>query len=218
MWRNNHDKSRFAAHFFFPSEYAPHIWWGVCCRFLLLGINSSGKKCGFLSVEVTNLNPANLQLSALLFCTSQGQCSSQMGLAARFPSLHSYLQRVMSSRCKPQAPAPEKKLRSGRWLHQKDGLAKCYYQCQMFRSFPHTCSISHHSRSCSLTLSIVRTFITLLSHSFKVSPFHSHADIFSLVYFLCYRFLCHSEGPQILKPARLSKGTSVRVMSYHHQS
>lgn len=86
-----------------------------------------------------------LQPTALLSRTSQGYCSCQMGLAAHLPGLHSHLLRLVSSRCKPQAPAPDKKPGSSWWLHQEDRLAKCYHQCQMSHSFPHTCSICHHS-------------------------------------------------------------------------
>lgn len=79
---------------------------------------------------------------------------------------------------------------SSRWLHQEDGLAKCYYQCQTSRSFPHTCSICHHSHSCSLSLPIVTHIHHSLSHSIKVTPVLTS----SLVCFLCHRFLRFSKS------------------------
>lgn len=85
-----------------------------------------------------------------------------MGLAAHSPRLHSYLQRLVSSRCKPHAPAPRKQPGSSRWLHQEDRLAKCYYQSQMSRSFPsHLLNLSSFPLMLALSLSIVCTFITL---------------------------------------------------------
>lgn len=85
-----------------------------------------------------------------------------MGLAAHSPRLHSYLQRLVSSRCKPHAPAPRKQPGSSRWLHQEDRLAKCYYQSQMSRSFPsHLLNLSSFPFMLALSLSIVCTFITL---------------------------------------------------------
>lgn len=150
------------------------------------------EKCGFVSVEVTNPNPANPQPSVslgevktktfsgqALSCINQGHCSSQMGLAARSPSLHSYLRRLMSSWCKPQAPDPEKKPGSSRWLHQEDRLAKCYYQYQM-SILPLTPApfviIPIHALSLFL---LSCTFITLMT---------------SLICFSCHWFLCHSDS------------------------
>lgn len=111
-----------------------------------------------------------LQPIASLSCTSQGYCSCQMGLAAHLPGLHSHLLRLVSSRCKPQAPAPDKKPGSSWWLHQEDGLAKCYHQCQMSHSFPHTCSICHHVPIPALLLSARSSPSVSLTQSQSFSP------------------------------------------------
>lgn len=116
-------------------------------QFYLLG----GKKATFSSQPLS--------------CTSQGYCSSQMGLAAHSPRLHSYLQRLVSSRCKPHAPAPQKQPGSSRRLHQEDRLAKCYYQSQMSRSFP-----SHLLNLSSFPFMLTHSLFLLSVHSLLSVP------------------------------------------------
>ena len=169
-------------------------------QFYLLG----GKKATFSSQPLS--------------CTSQGYCSSQMGLAAHSPRLHSYLQRLVSSRCKPHAPAPQKQPGSSRRLHQEDRLAKCYYQSQMSRSFP-----SHLLNLSSFPFMLTLSLFLLSVHSLLSVPL-AQSQSLSLT---CCRspsslFLMRPTSLSLLRfsqtPFRLSRGTSVRVTCNHHQS
>lgn len=213
--------------FFFYCECAPHIgcllpmpasrhkfirqeMWVCKCR-----SNKPQPTTTSLSWRVKKKNPFQANRSS---CTSQGHCSSQMGLAAYSPSLRSYLQRLESSLCKPQAPAPEKKPGSSRRLRQEDGLAKCYYRRQMSRSFPHTCSICHHpihalslfllSAHSSLPVSLTQSQSISLARRHLLSRFVSCVTD-SFVTLSLFRFS---------EPFRPSEGTSVRATYHHHQS
>lgn len=114
MWRNNQDESTFgwnlwifSAHQMIPASTA---------------LNTSGKKCGFVSVEVTNPKPTTtrrflggvkkkkLFSGQLLSCTRQSHRSSQTGAGSSFaqPALV-HLQRLVSSRCKNHKLPPRRK-------------------------------------------------------------------------------------------------------------
>lgn len=141
-----------------------------------------------------------------------------MGLAAHSPRLHSYLQRLVSSRCKPHAPAPRKQPGSSRWLHQEDRLAKCYYQSQMSRSFPsHLLNLSSFPLMLALSLSIVCTFITLCPSRSK-SVFVTNTLTFSRSSLFLTRPIPLSLLRFSQTPVRLSRGASVRVTCNRHQS
>lgn len=142
------------------------------------------------SVEVTNPNPANPQPGRSLLCTSQGQ-TAKWGRQHIFPACthnpNESSPRGVNHKALPPNKCPGQ---AGNYIKRK--------ACQVLLSVPnvchslrHTCWICHHSNSCSFTLSIVCRF--------KVSLFHSHADILSDLYFLCLQFLCHSESLLILK-------------------
>lgn len=206
----------------FPPEYAPHIRWSISCQFMLLGINSSEKKSGFVCAEeVTNPTQPTHNTSVVwgqwFFYTSQGHCSSQIGLAARLPSLHSSLWGVMSSRCKPQPHPPTARKRPGRADDQE------------YVGLP---SVTICAKRWVLSLLTPARFVIipiLLSHSLYC--LHIHHSLSGVVYFtvILWHFL-HSSFlmppiPTSLPVASDSQSLygrptapSVRVMCYHHQS
>ncbi len=199
----------------------------VCCWFLLLGMNSSDSKCGYVSVEVANPNPQppaflrgvkNPFSGQPLSFTSQGHSRSQMGLAAYSPSLHSYLQRLESSLCKPQAPAPEKCLGQADDYIKWTGLPSVTIcaKCPVLSLTParfviipiHALSLFLLSAHSSLSVSLTQSQSISLPYWHSLSCFVSYATDSSVTLRL-FRFS---------KPFRLSKGTSVRVTYHHHNS
>lgn len=144
--------------------------------------------------------------STFFSSTSQGYCYCQMELAAHLPGLHLHLQRLVSSRCKPQAPAPGKKNPKKTSSGQADdcikrtGPAKCYYRSQMSCSFPATCSACHHSRSRFPPLLLLYCPLPVIALSLTPSVFLlPWTDIFFHVCISRRWFLCHCQSLQLLK-------------------
>lgn len=172
---------------------------------MLLGINSSEKKSGFVCVGVTNLNSANPQHislfrpAALLHKPRSLQQSNRAGSRFAQPALlpsEESCPHGVNHKAHRTPTTPRK--RPGR----ADDYIKSAQTCQELLSVPNVGFFPSHLLdsssfpSCSLTISIVLTFITLCQGQ---SASLSYSDIFSPLHLLYHRFLALSDSPQILQ-------------------
>lgn len=169
---------------------------------MLLGINSSEKKSGFVCVGVTNPNSANPQHislfrpAALLHKPRSLQQSNRAGrkvCPACTPPSEESCPHGVNHKAHRTPTTPRK--RPGR----ADDYIKSAQACQELLSVPNVGFFPSHLLdsssfpSCSLTISIVLTFITLCQGR---SASLSYSDIFSPLH---PPLLALSDSPQILQ-------------------
>lgn len=153
------------------SEYALHVIWAVRSQFPLLGINSSGKKCGFVSVETVTTQPTHNHQPYVHLASRSPTPAEVIAAVERQdtgPANNSYLQRVLSSRCNPTISCPKKQPDD----HITRTGSPSLTLCQIFSLTPAQCII--------IPLRPPSLFILSAQLSISISLTHSLTLTFSL--------------------------------------